>query len=119
LRFTATPGIRRTWKSGSIRRENNASRVVAAIDAFGFGSLGITAADLTQPSAVIQFGQPPNRIDLLTKLEGLDAFGPAYERRAILESEWGPTPFIDLETLRVNKRAVGRYQDLADLEALR
>lgn len=37
-----------------------------------------------------------------------------------VEVEWGDTiaPFLSLADLRVNKRASGQAQDLADLEAL-
>jgi len=45
---------------------SNAERVVAALAAFGFESLGLSADDFREPDQVIQLGDPPNRIDLLT-----------------------------------------------------
>ena len=39
----------------------NAGRVLRALDAFGFGSLGITATDLTEPDRVVQLGRPAMR----------------------------------------------------------
>lgn len=48
----------------------NAERVLKAIDAFGFGSFKLKVADLTKEDNVIQFGQPPLRIDLLTSIDG-------------------------------------------------
>ena len=35
----------------------NAGRVVGALGAFGFGSLGLTAADFTVPGQVVQLGR--------------------------------------------------------------
>jgi hypothetical protein len=95
----------------------NASRLIAALDDFGFGSLGLSVQDLLDPDAVIQLGYPPKRIDLLTRVDGL-TFKPCYEARVIVEIDGTGVPFIDLANLRRNKRAAGRPQDLADLAAL-
>jgi len=54
------------------RSEENARRVLDALDEFGFGGLGLNIADLLDPNAVIQLGVEPNRIDLRTSLTGLD-----------------------------------------------
>jgi hypothetical protein len=37
----------------------NAERVVLALQDFGFGSLGVTADDLTVPDRILQLGRPP------------------------------------------------------------
>ena len=58
----------------------NAIRVLAAIQQFGFGSLGLTADDFTAPARVIQFGQEPNRIDLMTSISGV-GFEDAWQSR--------------------------------------
>jgi hypothetical protein len=50
----------------------NAERLLRVLDDFGFGSLGITAADLTEPGKVVQLGRPPNRVDILTSISGVD-----------------------------------------------
>ena len=49
----------------------NAERALRAIAQFGFGSLGISTADLTAPGKVIQLGLEPNRIDLMTSVTGV------------------------------------------------
>jgi hypothetical protein len=49
----------------------NAVRVLRALSQFGFGSLEISASDLTVPGRVIQLGYEPNRIDLLTSVTGI------------------------------------------------
>lgn len=96
---------------------DNASRVVKALDAFGFESMGLTEADFLAPDQIIQLGHPPNRIDLLTSLSGVD-FTVCYRTRLDVDLGGFAVPFIDLENLKKNKRAAARNQDLADLENL-
>ena len=50
--------------------EENARKLEAVLLDFGFGGLGLTAADFLQPGIVVQLGYPPNRIDLLTTISG-------------------------------------------------
>jgi hypothetical protein len=95
----------------------NASRVLAALDQFGFGSLGLRHEDLTAHNKVIQLGYPPARIDLLTSIDGLD-FAPSFGRRMTVVVDEIPLHFICLDDFKTNKKAVGRHKDLADLEAL-
>jgi predicted nucleotidyltransferase len=97
--------------------KDNAARMVRAIDAFGFGSLGLRDADFLAPDQVIQLGMPPNRIDLLTSLAGVE-FPACYAARQNVLIEGTRIDFIDLESLKKNKRAAGRHQDLADIENL-
>lgn len=95
----------------------NASSVLVALGQFGFGALGIEIEDLTKPNQVIQLGYPPGRIDLLTSIDGVD-FASCYQRRIAFELDGITMNFIALEDFKINKRAVGRHQDLADLEAI-
>lgn len=97
--------------------EVNAEKVLAALAQFGFGALGIAREDLTTPNRVIQLGYPPGRIDLLTSIDGVD-FEPSFLRRMTARLDGVDLHFICLVDFKVNKKAVGRHQDLADLEAL-
>ncbi len=97
--------------------EENASRMVRALEQFGFGSLGLTAADFLEPGQVIQLGYPPSRIDLILTPSGV-TFASCYESRVEAVIDNVSVNFIDLENLMSNKRASGRLQDLADLEQL-
>lgn len=97
--------------------ETNAARMVAALEQFGFGSLGLTAEDFLVPDQIIQLGYPPNRIDILTTLPGVE-FSECYLSRIVVDIDGLPVNFIDLENLKRTKRASGRLQDLADLEYL-
>ncbi len=95
----------------------NAANMVKALEQFGFGSLGLKAEDFLVPDQVIQLGYPPNRIDLLTTASGVD-FETCYASRVEVEVDGVTVNFIDLPNLKKNKKAVGRLQDLADLENL-
>ena len=95
----------------------NAARIVQMLDEFGFGSLGLSAEDFLEPNQVIQLGYPPSRIDLTTSLTGVD-FETCYPERLTIEVDSVELSVIDLENLKKNKRATGRLQDLADVEAL-
>lgn len=95
----------------------NAAKAVQALADFGFASLDITSDDFLVPDQIIQLGYPPNRIDLITTLPGVE-FGSCFDRREIVMIDDIPVNFIDRESLKRNKQASGRLQDLADLENL-
>ena len=96
---------------------DNAQNVVKALEQFGFASLGLQAGDFLVPDQIIQLGFPPNRIDILSTLPGVE-FADCYPARVQVTIDGVPVNFIDLESLKKNKIATGRHQDLADVEAL-
>lgn len=96
----------------------NIEHLLSALEAFGFGSLELDADDFLEPETVVQLGRPPQRIDLLTELDGV-AFDDSFEARQEVKIEGVSISFIGLDQLRKNKQASGRHQDLADLEHLR
>jgi len=73
--------------------------------------------DLTRPDVVIQFGLPPNRIDVLTGLSGL-SFDAAWMNRIEEVLEGVTVPVLGLADLIANKRATGRDKDRADLKGV-
>ena len=95
----------------------NARRVIAALTEFGFGSLGLSAADLEQPEQVIQLGMPPVRIDIITSVTGV-SWAEAWEGKASGQYGGLPVYYLGRDQLLTNKRATGRNKDLADIEAL-
>lgn len=96
---------------------DNAVRVIAALDEFGFASLGLSAADFLVADAVIQLGHEPSRIDLLTGVTGL-RFEDAYPTRITAQFGGVIVPILDRRSLIANKRATGRLQDLVDVATL-
>ncbi|HPY00947.1 MAG: DUF6036 family nucleotidyltransferase [Candidatus Neomarinimicrobiota bacterium] len=97
--------------------EENATHIVEALEQFGFASLGLKESDFLVEDQVIQLGYAPNRIDIITTLSGV-TFAECYEKRVPVEIDGVKINFIDLDSLRKNKKATGRLQDLADLENL-
>jgi hypothetical protein len=93
---------------------DNALRVLEVLDEFGFGGLEISEDDLTSPDLVIRLGCPSYRIDLLTRIEGVN-FESAWQRRIEVLLDTVRVPFIGRDGLIANKRAVGRPQDIADV----
>ncbi|MFV1985592.1 MAG: hypothetical protein ACC657_18745 [Thiohalomonadales bacterium] len=97
--------------------KENAKNLLTTLKDFGFTSLGLTEEDFLTPGYVVQLGQPPARIDLLTSVTGLE-FEACYKSRMHIEIQGAEIDFIDLDSFKKNKKAVGRHQDLADLENL-
>lgn len=58
----------------------NAERLIEALDDFGMGSVGLTAADFLEPEVVVQLGYAPIRIDLLTSIAGV-TFDECWSKR--------------------------------------
>jgi hypothetical protein len=95
----------------------NLENLILALKKFGFESVGLKVEDFQNSEEVVQLGYPPNRIDILTSLPGVD-FKNCYGTKVATEIDNIIINFIDLENLKVNKKATGRHQDLADLEHL-
>lgn len=102
------------WIAGG----ENLERVARALARFGLPARYQEMARTLADRDVLWFGAPPVRVDLLRSLEGVE-FAAAYARAerfrfGAIES----VPFIGLDDLITNKRAVARRQDLADVEHL-
>ncbi|MGH8504416.1 MAG: hypothetical protein ACRETM_00455 [Stenotrophobium sp.] len=95
----------------------NVARLLAALRDFGFGELGLSERDFTTAGQVVQLGDPPHRIDLLTSLLGVD-FETCYGTRYQVKLGDTMIDFIDLDNLIKNKLATGRPQDRADVDSL-
>lgn len=97
--------------------QDNAERLLRALHDFGFGSLNLSVADFVEEGMIIQLGDPPNRIDILTSVKGLE-FELAWQSREMLSGSELSIPFISKGDLIQAKQSVGRLQDLADIEHL-
>lgn len=106
--------------------ENNEQNIHVLYDAlldFWDGDIpGIDNYDeLGTPGYVIQFGVPPNRIDLINKIEGVtfeEAWPQKNTEEITIQKESVPLYIIGLSHLIQNKRATGRNKDLEDLNYL-
>ena len=95
----------------------NSRLVIDVLRQFGFGELGLCAADFQAPGNVIQLGYPPNRLDLLTQPSGV-SFDDCWSRRIRVDLGGVTANVIGFDDLIANKRASGRLRDLADIEDL-
>lgn len=97
----------------------NARRVFQALVAFGapLQSFEVSEADFATYDGVLQIGLPPRRIDVLNRVDGI-TFDEAIAEGEMFDLEGRPIRIIGLRALLNNKRASGREQDLADVQAL-
>ncbi|HAP35679.1 MAG TPA: hypothetical protein DCQ28_06935 [Bacteroidetes bacterium] len=98
--------------------QTNAEHMLDVLKVFGFSSLGLQRDDFLKKNNVVQLGNPPNRIDILTDLSGV-VFEECYPKRNSITIDGIAINFIDIENLIQNKKASGRHQDLADIENLK
>lgn len=95
----------------------NPRRVWRALERFGAPMQELTIADLQRSDLIFQIGVAPQRIDILTGIDGVD-FGTAFPARLEADLDGLRVPVISRAHLIQNKRAAGRAQDLADVKAL-
>jgi hypothetical protein len=105
------------------RARLNTQRLYLALADFWGGEVPAVdrAEELEEAELVVQFGRPPNRIDLLSSLGTVD-FARAWRRRARERLKLGSRsielPILSLEDLLQSKRDAGRHKDLDDIEHL-
>lgn len=95
----------RAFFSALANDTENLRLLFAGLESFWDGDIpGIDSPDAFAPDGmVVQFGQPPNRIDLVNSIDGV-SFDEAWAGR--------------VHALVKNKRASGRPKDLDDLNYL-
>jgi Nucleotidyltransferase of unknown function (DUF6036) len=77
-----------------------------------------SSEELMQEGIVFQFGVPPNRIDLLNKIENIEFKKAWLNRKDVsINSEFGEFDiyYIGLDDLIKNKESVNRFRDKEDL----
>lgn len=97
--------------------KDNAHRTVEALREFGFDTPQLKEDLFLEKEKNIRMGNPPLRIEILTSIDGVE-FAECYRNKRIVTIDDIDVSFISLEDLKKNKKASGRYQDLADLENL-
>lgn len=96
----------------------NSEAVFRALAQYGAPLHGLSPADF-RDGTVFQIGQPPSRIDILQRIDGI-TFDEAWENRleGLVDGEI-PAIVISRDDLIRNKLASGREQDLLDVKKLR
>ena len=110
-RYTKDLGL---WTKASAE---NASAVYQALLTFGAPLEGLSIDDFAHEGYFYQMGIAPVRVDILMSLTGV-TFSEAWERRVEVDFAGVPTLFISREDLIATKQALGRAQDLLDVELL-
>ncbi len=103
--------------------KENVRALFAALREFWDGDIpGVQCADeLAEAGVIIQFGRPPNRIDLLNRIDAVsfhDAWREKVELRIVTPAAEIPLFMLDRQNLVRNKRASARPKDLDDLTVL-
>lgn len=99
--------------------DENAERVLVALRRFGapVEAHGISPRELATPGNVYQIGLPPRRIDILTRISGVD-FDAAWRSRTSTTLDGQSIAVLGRESLIENKHATGREKDRLDVELL-
>ena len=97
--------------------QQNARRVLSALTEFGAPLHDLNEQDLSQPGLVFQIGVAPVRIDILTSIDGVE-FTQAWTSRFETRFAGQPVHVLSEAHLILNKKTVGRPQDLADVDWL-
>ena len=103
---------------------DNVANLYQTLDEFWKGDIPEvdSSEELLEPGIILQFGAPPNRLDLLNTIDGV-SFQEAWSNKTTVhirvEDNKIPVYFIGLDDLIRNKETLGRYKDLEDLKYLR
>jgi hypothetical protein len=95
----------------------NARLLVDLLNDVGFAESGFKEADFLKPEQLIQLGRAPTRIGLLTSISGVSS-DEAFASKVSAELDGIPVSILGKDALIRNKRAVGRPQDLIDIDML-
>ena len=95
----------------------NADRVLRALARFGAPMGELRAADFAGLGMVLQIGVAPNRVDVMTAIDGV-TFDEAWPHRETRVIDGVTLSVIGRDDLIRNKRATGRARDKADAEQL-
>jgi hypothetical protein len=95
----------------------NAERIECVLREFGVPESEVARADILKPGYAIQVGRPPNRVDLLTSISGVD-WDAAWASKIQIKLSGQKCWMIGRDLLIQNKRASARPQDLVDVDNL-
>lgn len=94
-----------------------AAKMVEVLREFGFDVPNLSAELFLKEDQIVRMGVPPVRLEIFTSIPGVD-FEPCYRARVEGVMDGVKVSLINLQNLKVNKKATGRHQDLDDLENL-
>jgi predicted nucleotidyltransferase len=104
--------------------KENAQGLYNTLEEFWGGDIpGVNSVEeLMESGTILQFGVPPNRIDLINRIDGV-TFEESWAGKTTTNVEISgksiPVYFIGLAQLIANKESIGRPKDLEDLKYLK
>ena len=96
----------------------NSEKIHQSLSEFGAPLSEVTKTTFCEEGIVFQIGVAPRRIDIITKIDGVD-FNKAYSDKQKMEIEGIKIPFLSKENLIKNKESTGREKDQLDAKYLR
>jgi hypothetical protein len=96
---------------------NNSKKVYSALTKFGAPMGEISEGEFSQPGLIFQIGVVPRRIDIITKISGVE-FDEADAHKIVVNIETLKIPVLSIDLLIKNKMATGREKDLLDAKLL-
>lgn len=94
--------------------QENAKKVWKALEKFGAPLFDLTLEDLQTLGIVFQIGIVPNRIDIITQIDGVE-FSEAFQNHESVVIENLTVPILSRPFLLRNKKSTGRAKDLNDV----
>lgn len=93
----------------------NALKVFRSLTKFGahLKAHGVSITDFEREDSIYQIGLPPQRIDIVTSITGVN-FADAWDKRLHLTILGNSVEVISQKDFIENKKAVGRPKDLSD-----
>jgi len=99
------------------KTKENAINIFRALDEFGV-PFEINPDDFLAPNSVLQIGIEPNRIDILTDIDGVN-FEDAWKNKQLVKFDDIQAYSLEINDLIKNKTASNRPKDKLDLVQLK
>ncbi len=96
---------------------SNADKIVTVLKEFGFNPPDLSKELFMKEWQLIRLGMPPVRIEISTSISGVN-FDECFAEKVVTVLDGEKVNLISLNHLKINKKASGRHNDLADLDNL-
>ncbi len=96
----------------------NSEKIYQSLSEFGAPLSEVTKSTFCEQGIVFQIGVAPRRIDIITKIDGVE-FRKTSSNKQEIEVEGIKIPFLSKEDLIKNKESTGREKDKLDAKYLR
>lgn len=96
---------------------DNAKKLVSLLRKFGYAETALSQDFFLKEWSIVRMGVPPIRIEISTTISGV-SFEDCYAQRVVDEIDGVRVNLINLQQLKINKKASGRNKYLDDLEHL-